>query len=101
MTENEAIISLKDKIEELERITDNFLDVPRGELRKVNKEIEMCNVCISTLEEIQKYRAIGTVEECWEARERQNPRKPKLYGDFEDGKLICPNCEEDLMDLAE
>lgn len=63
MTENEAIISLKDKIEELERITDNFLDVPRGELRKANKEIEMCNVCVSTLEEIQQYRAIGTVEE--------------------------------------
>ncbi len=56
---------------------------------------------ISTLEEIKQYRTIGTVEECREARERQSAKKPILYGDFEDGKLLCPNCEEDLMDLAE
>lgn len=35
------------------------------------------------------------------AVEKQIQKKPTLYGDFEDGKLICPNCDEDLMDLAE
>lgn len=33
--------------------------------------------------------------------EKQIPKEPTLYGDFEDEKLLCPNCEEDLMDLAE
>ncbi len=32
---------------------------------------------ISTLQEIQQYRAIGTVEECREAMERQKMKKPK------------------------
>lgn len=35
------------------------------------------------------------------AVEKQISKKPTLYGDFEDGKLLCPNCEEDLMDLVE
>lgn len=56
---------------------------------------------LHTLSEYAKYKKIGTVEECREARERQIVKKPTLYGDFEDGKMLCPNCEEDLMDLAE
>lgn len=101
--ENEAIISLKDKIKELERITDNFLDVPMGELRKANKEIEMCNVCVSALEEIQQYRAIGTVEECWEERERQIPKKPLIKSKkvkIQTGDYVyvkCPCCGEDIF----
>lgn len=51
--------------------------------------------------ELQQYREIGTVDECRSAMERQRGKKPELYGDFEDGKLLCPNCEEDLMDLTE
>ncbi len=63
-----------------------------------HKEIEMA---ISSLEEIQQYRALGTIKELREATEKQRAKKPKLYGDFEDGKLLCPNCEEDLMDLID
>ena len=59
------------------------------------------NKAIDLIQELQQYRKIGTVEECREAREKQKGKKPTLYGDFEDGKLLCPNCEEDLMDLAE
>ena len=59
------------------------------------------DIAIKVFEEIQQYRAIGTVEECREARERQREKIPTLQGDFEDGKLLCPNCEEDLMNLAE
>ncbi|MCI9190535.1 MAG: hypothetical protein HFH84_13180 [Lachnospiraceae bacterium] len=39
---------------------------------------------VSALEE---YIAIGTVEECREARERQIPKKP-----IHDGLYACPNC---------
>ncbi len=35
------------------------------------------------------------------AVEKQISKRPMFYGDFEYGKLLCPNCEEDLMDLAE
>lgn len=51
--------------------------------------------------ELQQYHSIGAVEECREAVGRQSGKKPNLYGDFEDGKLLCPNCEEDLMDLVD
>lgn len=62
---------------------------------------EKAETIINGFDELEQYRAIGTVEECREARERQRTKKLELYGDFEDGKLLCPNCEEDLMDLAE
>ena len=42
---------------------------------------------VKALTEIQQYRAIGTVEECREARERQIPKKP-----IHDGLYACPNC---------
>lgn len=59
-------------------------------------------VAINALEEIQRYRAIGTVEECREAREKQVPKKPNLEGDGCDSEgniiydtWICPNCGKD------
>lgn len=51
------------------------------------------------LEELQQYRAIGTVEECRETMERRTPKKPNVWGDGYDdnGDLIydmydCPEC---------
>lgn len=49
---------------------------------------------ISALEEIQQYRAIGTVEECREAIEKQNAKEPVEY---EDKYYACPNCDNLLM----
>lgn len=50
---------------------------------------------IKALEEVRQYREIGTVEECREAVERQNPKKPKEIlrhrGGFE--MHHCPNCD--------
>lgn len=52
------------------------------------------------LRELLKYRAIGTVEECREAVEKQKPKKPDYEGDgYADGHIvydtwICPCCEE-------
>ncbi len=67
------------------------------------------NMAIEALEEIQQYRAIGTVEECREAREKQTPKRPVWkkgrsiickdyadgHGEVEENKWadwVCPNC---------
>ena len=62
---------------------------------------EVYEIAMQALEDIQKYRTIGTVEECRTAREMQIPKKPMYEGDGYDdcGKLIydtwiCPNCGE-------
>lgn len=68
MTENEAKTLLESKKEEAKRITNNFLSYSGGEIRKANRTIEMCDMAIQALEEIQQYRAIGTVEELEEAK---------------------------------
>lgn len=64
---------------------------------------EVYEIAIQALEDIQKYRTIGTVEECREAMERQIPKKPMYevddYDAYDDsGSLIydtwiCPQCE--------
>lgn len=61
---------------------------------------EALNMSMTALKEIQQYREIGTVEECREAVEKQNPKKPDYEGDgYADGYMvydtwICPNCGE-------
>lgn len=64
----------------------------------VNEALEIAK---QALEEIQQYRAIGTVEECREAREKQTQKVLKFYGDGEEGLLLCPNCDGDLWDLMD
>lgn len=60
---------------------------------------EKAGTLINGFEELEKYRAIGTVEECREAVEKQAPKIPNIYGDGYDdeGNMIydmyeCPNC---------
>ena len=55
--------------------------------RNPNKRRIACDVAIKALEEIQQYRALGTVEELRVARDKQVAKKPK--GIDSD---ICPNC---------
>ena len=38
--------------------------------------LKCIDLSIAALEEVQKYRQIGTVEECREAVEKQKPKKP-------------------------
>lgn len=40
-----------------------------------------CKVAISALEEIQKYRALGTVKELRKAMDKQRATKPNIWGD--------------------
>lgn len=71
---------------------------------------EACEVAIKALEEVQEYRAIGTLEEVRNAAEKQKPKKPDYEGDgYADGQMvydtwICPNCgkryEVDYDDYA-
>lgn len=55
---------------------------------------------IKALEEIHKYRSIGTVEECREARKKQIPQKPGIQSDghkeMEVDCFICPVCDSFL-----
>lgn len=44
---------------------------------------------------------IESLEFAISALEKQIPKQPTLYGNCEDGKLVCPNCNEDLWDLKE
>ena len=54
---------------------------------------EAARYTLSIFEEIEKYRSIGTVAECREAREKQEPKKPEaLDKDFDYYK--CPVCGE-------
>lgn len=105
MTENEAIkLHIAENLRRI-KVIEEFLrtnsDADDKECRKNIQILTKTNDVLRALQELKQYRAIGTVEECREAREKQRGKKPTLYGDFDDGKLICPNCEEDLMDLAE
>ena len=57
--------------------------------------LDCIDYAISALKEIKQYREIGTVQECREAVEKQNPKKPKEIlrhrGGFE--MHHCPNCD--------
>ena len=80
MTENEAIEALR-----LINTSKVHLFYSREELAEVR------DIAISALEEIQQYRKIGTVEECQEAVEKQEPKKPEVAdSDFDYYK--CPVC---------
>lgn len=48
---------------------------PTTEPKERKEAIEALAVVYKALEEIQRYRSIGTVEECREAREKQKPKK--------------------------
>ena len=50
---------------------------------------EFVECCVESLEEIQQYRAIGTVEECRKAVEKQ---KPKKFVKDKYHHNCCPNC---------
>ena len=81
MTENEAKIFIQNAMEQSKKaLAELLLISPKvfavrkkslGEyysnLENCKKEIQSCEVAIKALEEIQKYRAIGTVEECQKA----------------------------------
>lgn len=95
MTENEA----KKLIAKFCEDRMNFArgkDMSDKELDDFCKFSDALNLSISSLEEIQQYRAIGTVEEFREGRERQIPKKPMRIRLLETSGVhcrICPICK--------
>lgn len=71
MTENEII--------------ENLDDIWTFGHEPTDKERLAANKAIDLIQELQQYRAIGTIEECREARERQRGKKPVKYGDTRQG----------------
>ena len=51
-------------------------------------------MAIKALKEVQQYQAIGTVEECREAVEKQKPQIPEFQHMLSDyvAKFKCPGC---------
>ena len=77
MTEKEAILWLAQL----------KMRVPKS--KEMVKSIE---IAISALEEIQQYRKIGTVEECWEAVEKQTQKKCAIDSCPDHTHYKCPSC---------
>ena len=79
MVENEKLIkSYEDAIDCLKK------NKPTSGFYMLQESVDMA---IKALEEIQQYRAIGTVEECRAAVKKQAIGKP-IYND----KCTCPSC---------
>lgn len=101
MTENEAIKELKIQIETAESMISYNADFePKHDNSILESKIKIAEMAISALYEIKQYRAIGTVEECREAREKQKVKMVSYEGDgYSDGEMvydtgICPNCSK-------
>lgn len=66
---------------------------------EMQRDIE---TAISAMQELEKYRELGTLEECHEAIEKQNSKPPYYEGDgYADGypvydTWICPYCGQDF-----
>lgn len=88
MTESEAIEGLG--------ILNNGLNEAFVNADELSEALQMA---IQALEEVQKYREIGSIEECRASREKQIPKNPTYDGDgyapdgtFVWDEWICPCC---------
>ena len=62
-----------------------------------NIPLDNMKAIVNALEEVQKYRAIGTPEECVAAVEKQKERKPIKYDKMALWAYACPKCGEPLI----
>lgn len=98
MTENEAIAHARKVAEDKRADADWRWRHGRLNSDDCIKCAEEHEQLADWLEELQQYRAIGTVEECREAMEKQKPKIADIWGDgYADGQLVCdmydcPNC---------
>ena len=100
---NEALEIAKQALEEIQRY--------RGigtveEIKTVKKYIELkkrCGTPSNTIDLCAEYAAIGTVEECREAVEKQRPKRP-IKSDLDIEETVvkfyeCPKCKGVLCDI--
>jgi len=70
------------------------IQVLNGTIDDINEVIIARAVAVLALQEIQQYRALGTVEELREAREKQRAKKPKINKvDKDTIYMKCSNCK--------
>lgn len=60
------------------------------------KVLDAIRVAISSIDKIQQYRAIGTIEECREAMEKQKGKKEVLESYCGFNSYECPVCGADV-----
>ena len=95
MTEQEAIkLHIAENIHRIEVIEDFLSTNSDANDKECRKNIDILTKINKALEEVQKYRAIGTPEECRTAVEKQRAKKPKEY---EDKFYGCPTCGNVLL----
>lgn len=82
MTVEEAIKELKYRIKLTKRAC----------LKSMSEQIKVFEMAIEALEEVEQYRALGTVEELKEAKEKQIAKKPVYYTFGKEKYPKCPCC---------
>ena len=60
------------------------------------KVLDAIRVAISSIDKIQQYRAIGTIEECRDAMEKQRGKKEVLESYCGFDSYECPVCGADV-----
>ena len=90
MTENEAIEELQTAIELAKMCTQNL---------ERKREIQGYEMAIKALEEVQEYRAIGTLEECRAAMKKQTARKVTTNHSWTHYHFFCPVCNMEVNDM--
>ena len=79
----------KEAVKELNKMVGDRMKSKRG---ISEKQHELFQTAMDALEEIQQYRAIGTVKECREAMEKQRAKKRKLDSYCRFDSYECPVC---------
>ena len=79
-----------------------WLKHPRHSANEVSERLEALQIAIESMEEVEQYRALGTVEELKEAREKQVAKKPTEIHEIEDGTFyridfMCPSCDTSVV----
>lgn len=82
-------MNLKDAIKELKDENEQCYEQCEGCCSEVKENVCTCRDA-TILSTLVQYRAIGTVEECREAMERQTAKKPIMYKDT--NRADCPIC---------
>lgn len=87
-------MEVREAIEALKNNNELCRDGSEGECPYCEDEKCYCAVAL-VVSALEEYIAIGTVEECREARERQIPKK-LIHG----GLYACPNCHTIMLQGA-
>lgn len=92
MTEKEAINYYK-----------KAMQIHKDEFGDDQKVVDFYNTTINALQELQQYRAIGTIEECQEAMERRSAKPlhkteaPLIGESIRQIQYRCPQCDTILI----